>query len=206
MIRAYTLRASTWRALPPVTHQRLASLLRILLEQNKPGCNCSSGQFDEIKLPNLLLTASATGQTGVSSSVIAKNVKQSVNAMWNETNAKATWHLVAPTGSDPQNHRTSANASLRAVGAWTVALSHCDALECAAMSAATTFGERAEAVIISGPRRGEIVKLSGQDLPPGAAEWRKLDQALDKLNAKLAAVSREFRAAAKSLSRSGGGR
>lgn len=74
------------------------------------------------------------------------------------------------------------------------------------MSAATTFGERAEAVIISGPRRGEIVKLSGQDLPPGAAEWRKLDQALDKLNVKLAAVSREFRAAAKSLSRSGGGR
>jgi hypothetical protein len=57
----------------------LASRLRFLLEQDKTGRNCSAGRFDEIKLPNLLLTASATGQTGVSRTVTAKNVKQSAN-------------------------------------------------------------------------------------------------------------------------------
>ena len=52
-----------------------------------------------------------------------------------------------------------------------------------------------EAVIISGSRRGEIIRLN----PDQSIEWTALNKQLDLLNEKLAAVSREIRACSKAI-------
>jgi hypothetical protein len=51
-----------------------------------------------------------------------------------------------------------------------------------------------EAVIISGARRGEIIRLPGDDI-----EWATLNKKLDALNDKLQTVSQEVRAFTKTL-------
>ncbi len=57
-----------------------------------------------------------------------------------------------------------------------------------------------EAVILSGPRRGEIVTLPA-DTPdqPGAKDMETLNGALDELNSALERVASELRAALQSL-------
>lgn len=62
------------------------------------------------------------------------------------------------------------------------------------------LAEPLEAVILSGPRRGEIVTFSA-DTPqaPGAQDVETLDAALDDLNSGLARVYAEVRAALQSL-------
>jgi len=64
----------------------------------------------------------------------------------------------------------------------------------------TATAETLEAVILSGPRRGEIVTLPpGTPTAPNAEDVEALDGALDNLNRALERVSSELRAALQSL-------
>jgi hypothetical protein len=75
------------------------------------------------------------------------------------------------------------------------------------MKSATNLETPPEAVIISGRRRGQIIRLKPGDFrqesetrpADGQAEWRALSDALDSLNKKLALVSAEVRRSAKAL-------
>jgi hypothetical protein len=60
--------------------------------------------------------------------------------------------------------------------------------------------EPVEAVIISGPRRGEIIQLGDQRFPEASfEEIEKLDAALDQLIAAIDRVSTEVRATTAAL-------
>jgi hypothetical protein len=64
----------------------------------------------------------------------------------------------------------------------------------------TPIAETLEAVIISGPRRGEIVSLSDKTpRQPGVKEIKELNRALDGFNLALQKVSTELRAALQTL-------
>jgi hypothetical protein len=61
--------------------------------------------------------------------------------------------------------------------------------------------ETVEAVIISGPRRGEIVRLSGDEIKDDLSdeEAKLLNEALDQLDAALERLSRQVRIATESI-------
>lgn len=61
------------------------------------------------------------------------------------------------------------------------------------------MAEPMEAVIISGPRRGEIIRLPEGAGEPSPEELQALNEALDLLNPKLENLSREFRAGAEAI-------
>jgi hypothetical protein len=63
----------------------------------------------------------------------------------------------------------------------------------------SNVADATEAVIISGKRRGEIIRLNGVDTIISDAELSALNEALDQLNTKLARVSKEVRACSKLL-------
>ena len=60
------------------------------------------------------------------------------------------------------------------------------------MGSTATASQVTEAVIISGSRKGQIIRIDD-------IEWDALNDKLDKLNSKLAAVSREIRASTKAF-------
>jgi hypothetical protein len=60
------------------------------------------------------------------------------------------------------------------------------------MAATAAASEITEAVIISGSRKGEIIRLNDID-------WAALNDGLDSLNEKLRRVSKEIRATAKAF-------
>jgi transposase-like protein len=64
----------------------------------------------------------------------------------------------------------------------------------------TPTAEALEAVILSGPRRGEIVTFpAGNPEQPNPKEVEALNRVLDELNEALSNVSTELRAALRSL-------
>lgn len=66
----------------------------------------------------------------------------------------------------------------------------------------TVMAQSVEAVIISGPRRGEIIQLVDETVPEfSEAELKQLNAGLDEVINAIDRLSSEFRAGTKALTR-----